>query len=132
MAPDFNSLQVSEPVLRAIEKMGWTEPTPVQVGAIPLLLQGTDVIAQAQTGTGKTAAFGIPIIQGIQPGKLPSALILCPTRELAVQVSEEQSAATLQVLPSAQKIPLSWLQVWKVVMLGVPTWELEKLSVSAK
>jgi len=70
--------------------MGFVEPTPVQVETIPLLLEGRDVIAQAQTGTGKTAAFGIPIIQGIPaPGTRPSALILCPTRELAVQVSEE-------------------------------------------
>jgi len=83
-------LNIEEPVLRAIEKMGFVEPTPVQVGTIPLLLEGKDVIAQAQTGTGKTAAFGIPIIQGIAaPGRRPSALILCPTRELAVQVSEE-------------------------------------------
>ncbi len=89
MTQDFTSLQIAEPVMKAIENMGWTEPTPVQVGTIPLLLQGQDVIAQAQTGTGKTAAFGIPIIQGIEHGKLPSALILCPTRELAVQVSEE-------------------------------------------
>lgn len=89
MTQDFANLQITEPVMKAIEKMGWTEPTPVQVGTIPLLLQGQDVIAQAQTGTGKTAAFGIPIIQGIVTGRLPSALILCPTRELAVQVSEE-------------------------------------------
>ncbi|HOK28320.1 MAG TPA: DEAD/DEAH box helicase, partial [Methanomassiliicoccaceae archaeon] len=70
--------------------MGFEEPTPVQVETIPLLLKGRDVIAQAQTGTGKTAAFGIPIVQAIErQGKAPSALILCPTRELAVQVSEE-------------------------------------------
>ncbi len=89
MTQDFSTLQIAEPVMKAINKMGWTEPTPVQVGTIPLLFQGQDVIAQAQTGTGKTAAFGIPIIQGIEKGTLPSALILCPTRELAVQVSEE-------------------------------------------
>ena len=70
--------------------MGFEEPTPVQVETIPMLLNGRDVIAQAQTGTGKTAAFGIPIVQAIdRPGRTPSALILCPTRELAVQVSEE-------------------------------------------
>ena len=70
--------------------MGFEEPTPVQVETIPMLLEGRDVIAQAQTGTGKTAAFGIPIVQAIErPGRTPSALILCPTRELAVQVSEE-------------------------------------------
>ena len=70
--------------------MGFEEPTPVQVETIPMLLNGRDVIAQAQPGTGKTAAFGIPIVQAIdRPGRTPSALILCPTRELAVQVSEE-------------------------------------------
>ncbi|MDW5562708.1 MAG: DEAD/DEAH box helicase [Methanomassiliicoccus sp.] len=89
MTSNFEDLQVTEPVLKAIRKMGWAEPTPVQEGTIPLLLDGNDVIAQAQTGTGKTAAFGIPIIQSIEPGRYPAALILCPTRELAVQVSEE-------------------------------------------
>lgn len=90
MSQDFRSLNIEEQVLRAVEEMGFVEPTPVQVETIPLLLNGRDVIAQAQTGTGKTAAFGIPIIQGItEPGRTPSALILCPTRELAVQVSEE-------------------------------------------
>ncbi len=80
MTQDFRSLQVTDPVLKAIEKMGWSEPTPVQVGTIPLLLEGRDVIAQAQTGTGKTAAFGIPIIQSIEHGKVPAALVLCPTQ----------------------------------------------------
>ncbi len=89
MASNFEDLQVIEPVLKAIRRMGWTEPTPVQEGTIPLLMDGKDVIAQAQTGTGKTAAFGIPIIQNIEPGRYPEALVLCPTRELAVQVSEE-------------------------------------------
>lgn len=90
MSQDFSSLGIEEPILRAIERMGFEEPTPVQVETIPLLLKGRDVIAQAQTGTGKTAAFGIPIVQAIErQGKAPSALILCPTRELAVQVSEE-------------------------------------------
>jgi ATP-dependent RNA helicase DeaD len=89
MSSEFDNLQITAPVMKAINKMGWNEPTPVQVGTIPLLIEGHDVIAQAQTGTGKTAAFGIPIIQSIEPGKLPSALVLCPTRELAVQVSEE-------------------------------------------
>ena len=89
MPTDFRSLNIEEPILRAVEQMGFVEPTPVQVGTIPILLDGKDVIAQAQTGTGKTAAFGIPIIQNVTPGKRPSALILCPTRELAVQVSEE-------------------------------------------
>ncbi|KQM12027.1 hypothetical protein AOA80_04865 [Methanomassiliicoccales archaeon RumEn M1] len=90
MSQAFHSLGIEEAVLRAVERMGFEEPTPVQVETIPMLLNGRDVIAQAQTGTGKTAAFGIPIVQSIdRPGRTPSALILCPTRELAVQVSEE-------------------------------------------
>ncbi|HPT73777.1 MAG TPA: anti-sigma factor, partial [Methanomassiliicoccaceae archaeon] len=66
MSQDFSSLGIEEPILRAIERMGFEEPTPVQVETIPLLLKGRDVIAQAQTGTGKTAAFGIPIVQAIE------------------------------------------------------------------
>ncbi|HXZ23308.1 MAG TPA: DEAD/DEAH box helicase, partial [Methanomassiliicoccales archaeon] len=87
----FISLKIDERVLQAIEKMGWQEPTPVQVAAIPLLLKGRDVMAQAQTGTGKTAAFGIPILQSLRKGKKPKALVLVPTRELGVQVADEIS-----------------------------------------
>ena len=86
----FSDLGVSEEILRAVEDMGYTQPSPIQAQTIPLLLQGADVIGQAQTGTGKTAAFGIPIIDSIDPNsKKPQALILCPTRELAVQVEGE-------------------------------------------
>src|SRR5690606_12274294 len=75
---------------RSVEDMGYTHPSPIQVQTIPFLLEGRDVIGQAQTGTGKTAAFGIPIIDQIDPQlKKPQALILCPTRELAVQVEGE-------------------------------------------
>ena len=70
--------------------MGFEEPTPIQAGAIPIALQGRDVIGQAHTGSGKTAAFAIPIIERIDPrGGAVQALVLCPTRELAVQVNEE-------------------------------------------
>ncbi|WP_162418569.1 DEAD/DEAH box helicase [Cyclobacterium roseum] len=86
----FSDLGVSEEILRAVEDMGYTQPSPIQTQTIPLLLQGADVIGQAQTGTGKTAAFGIPIIDRIDTSKSkPQALILCPTRELAVQVEGE-------------------------------------------
>lgn len=77
-------------VLRAIREMGFEKMTPIQLQAIPLLLEGNDIIGQAQTGTGKTAAFGIPIIQKIDPNnRALQAIILCPTRELAVQAAEE-------------------------------------------
>lgn len=91
----FSDLGVSEEILRAVEDMGYTQPSPIQAQTIPLLLQGADVIGQAQTGTGKTAAFGIPIIDRIDSSiKKPQALILCPTRELAVQVEGEIAKLT--------------------------------------
>ncbi len=83
---------LSEATLAALEKAGYTEPTPVQAGLIPRALQGVDVMGQARTGTGKTAAFVIPILERIQPRKkhaAPQALVLVPTRELAVQVRDE-------------------------------------------
>ncbi len=85
----FESLSLAEPILKATAEMGFSEPTPVQVETIPLMLEGKDVIAQAQTGTGKTAAFMIPILEKIKPGSKPSALVLVPTRELGVQVADE-------------------------------------------
>ncbi len=89
MSEDFKNLNINENILKALAKMKFEEPTPVQISSIPLILQGKDIIAQAQTGTGKTAAFGIPLIQLIHPQGRPSALILCPTRELGVQVADE-------------------------------------------
>ena len=83
----FNKLGLSKPVLDGVKAMGWTDPSPIQLRAIPLLLEGTDVIGSAQTGTGKTAAFVLPIISKLSKdsGKT-SVLILEPTRELASQV----------------------------------------------
>lgn len=89
MSDGFEGLNIDPRIMRAIEEMGFVEPTPVQLAAIPLMMKGRDVIAQAQTGTGKTAAFAIPILQKTQHGKKPSALVLVPTRELAIQVAEE-------------------------------------------
>ena len=86
----FRELGLSEPVLRGLDEMGFEAPTPVQERVIPLLLQGRDVVAQALTGTGKTAAFGIPIVERIDIERtVPQAIILAPTRELAVQVAEQ-------------------------------------------
>lgn len=77
-------------IIRAVEEMGFETMTPIQEQAIPIMLQGKDLIGQAQTGTGKTAAFGIPIIQAIDPEeKGLQAIVLCPTRELAIQAAEE-------------------------------------------
>ncbi|RNI30550.1 DEAD/DEAH box helicase [Rufibacter latericius] len=86
----FQELPLSEEIQRAIVDLGYEEASPIQTAAIPILLEGRDVIGQAQTGTGKTAAFAIPTIEGIDPNNREvQALILCPTRELAIQVSEE-------------------------------------------
>ncbi|MEX0762923.1 MAG: DEAD/DEAH box helicase [Dehalococcoidia bacterium] len=84
----FLELNLNSRVLRAVEAMGFEEPTPVQQEVIPRLLAGKDVIIQAQTGSGKTAAYGIPIIESIDPAQRQvQALVLAPTRELALQVS---------------------------------------------
>ncbi|WP_077624162.1 DEAD/DEAH box helicase [Sediminibacillus massiliensis] len=86
----FKSLGISSSIMKALEKMGFEEATPIQEQTIPLGLQGKDVIGQAQTGTGKTAAFGIPMIEKIeQDMKKIQGLVIAPTRELAIQVGEE-------------------------------------------
>lgn len=86
----FNELQVSEEIKRAIEDLGYEEPSPIQAQAIPCMIEGHDVIGQAQTGTGKTASFSIPILENIdRDNRKLQAIVLCPTRELAIQVSEE-------------------------------------------
>ncbi len=88
----FDGLGLSKQVLRSLAEMGFEEPTPVQARAIPPLLQGRDVVAQALTGTGKTAAFGIPLVERIDIKALaPQAVVLAPTRELAVQVAGQLS-----------------------------------------
>ena len=86
----FDTLGLDPKILRAITEMGFEEPSPIQAKAIPEVMAGHDVIGQAQTGTGKTAAFGIPLLQKIDPkNRKLQAIILCPTRELAIQVADE-------------------------------------------
>ena len=86
----FEELNIDERILRAIEDMGVEETSPIQTQAIPAVCEGIDVVGQAQTGTGKTAAYTIPMLMKIDPQiKKPQAIVLCPTRELAVQVAEE-------------------------------------------
>ncbi len=86
----FDNLGIMPDIVRALEDMGFEEPSPIQAEAIPLLLEGRDLIGQAQTGTGKTAAFAIPALQRLRPElQRPQALVLTPTRELALQVAEE-------------------------------------------
>ncbi len=87
---EFKDLKLSKEIQKAITDMGFEEATPIQSQSIPYMLEGKDVIGQAQTGTGKTAAFGIAALERIDPqNKVVQAVILCPTRELAIQVSEE-------------------------------------------
>src|SRR4051812_30456373 len=90
----FTDFGLSEPVLRAIEEEGYSTPTPIQVKAIPHVLEGRDLLGCAQTGTGKTAAFALPIIEHLMKNRVARAakrvrvLVLSPTRELASQISE--------------------------------------------
>ena len=86
----FEDLGISKDVLKAVRSVGWSEPTPVQAAAIPVGLEGADLLAQAQTGTGKTGTFGSIILSRTKSGSSdPTSLVLVPTRELASQVSEE-------------------------------------------
>jgi ATP-dependent RNA helicase RhlE len=93
----FSNLNLIEPLVAALSKKGYTEPTPIQQQAIPSLLEGRDIFGCAQTGTGKTAAFALPILQLLHTGKKEAghrikALVLAPTRELALQINESFSA----------------------------------------
>ncbi|ARK30936.1 DEAD/DEAH box helicase [Halalkalibacter krulwichiae] len=89
MTTYFNDFNISDSIKKAIKDMGFEEPSPIQEKAIPVILEGGDVIGQAQTGTGKTAAFGIPVVDKVTSDRYVQALILTPTRELAIQVSGE-------------------------------------------
>jgi ATP-dependent RNA helicase RhlE len=94
----FQSLNIIEPILKALQEEGYTSPTPIQSQAIPIVLQGTDLLGCAQTGTGKTAAFAVPILQLLRATKTNDkkrklrSLIVTPTRELAIQIGESFKA----------------------------------------
>ncbi len=105
-ALSFTDLQLKEPLLKALEKRGYTTPTPIQAKMIPQVMAGNDVVGQAQTGTGKTAAFALPLLDQLTVEKKvrPQILVLTPTRELALQVAESfkeygQFMKKLRVLP---------------------------------
>ena len=90
LKPTFAALGLSPAILKAVEALGFEQPSPIQAAAIPVLLAGNDVVGQSQTGSGKTAAFAIPAIEKVDAAsRLVQVLILCPTRELATQVAEE-------------------------------------------
>ena len=99
----FKKWNLESNIYDAIESRGWTEPTEIQLDSIPLARKGRDIVGQAKTGSGKTAAFGIPILEKCECKGIPQSIILCPTRELAVQVAEEleilQGKKGLQIIP---------------------------------
>ena len=86
----FECFELDERLLKAVAKLGFTEPTPIQEKAIPVLLSGRDIIGRARTGSGKTAAFGLPLVQAVtaKPKGGVRAMVVTPTRELALQVTE--------------------------------------------
>ena len=94
----FESLNIIEPILKSLQEEGYTNPTPIQAEAIPIILEGTDLLGCAQTGTGKTAAFAIPILQLLSENRVNEkkrkirSLIVTPTRELAIQIGESFNA----------------------------------------
>jgi len=125
----FIDFGLSKKVISAVSEMGFEEPTPIQKQAIPLIMHGNDLIGQAQTGTGKTAAFGIPIVEQLKPHTSDiQALILTPTRELAIQVAEEigkiGSSKKVKVLPIYGGQPIDRqirsLRMGVQVVIGTP------------
>ena len=106
MYDTFKELGLVPEIMKAIEDMGFEEPTPIQKVSIPAAMEGKDLIGQAQTGTGKTAAFGIPILEKIDTTeKGPQAIVLSPTRELAIQSAEEMNRL-------AQYLPIHALPIY--------------------
>ncbi|HEY4558819.1 MAG TPA: DEAD/DEAH box helicase, partial [Enteractinococcus sp.] len=105
----FASLNLAEPITKALEGLGYEKPSPIQARTIPLLLEGRDVVGLAQTGTGKTAAFALPVLSKLAEAdtthKTPQVLVLAPTRELALQVAEAFSSYAEHV-PSVNVVPV--------------------------
>ncbi len=104
--PSFNELALAPAIIKIIDEVGYESPTPIQAQSIPPLLEGRDLLGQAQTGTGKTAAFSLPLLTRLQPGlKYPQLLVLTPTRELALQVAEAMQTYA-RYLPGFQVLPV--------------------------
>lgn len=126
----FEELQINDKILRAIEDMGFEEASPIQAKAIPVVLENKDIVGQAQTGTGKTAAYSIPMLEKIDPSlKKVQAIVICPTRELAVQVADEirrlsKYMSDIKVLPvyGGQEIvrQIKSLKTGVQVVVGTP------------
>lgn len=117
--PTFDDLDIGDRVRQAIADVGYESPSPIQAATIPLLMQGRDVVGLAQTGTGKTAAFALPILSRIDPAqRRPQALILAPTRELALQVSEAFTSYAAH-LPDVRVLPIYGGQNYGVQLSGL-------------
>ncbi|NNH69743.1 DEAD/DEAH box helicase [Nocardia uniformis] len=136
--PSFADLGIDDRVLRAIADVGYESPSPIQAATIPPLIAGSDVVGLAQTGTGKTAAFAIPVLMGLEvSGKSPRALVLAPTRELAIQVAEaferySTHMPELHVLPiyggQNYAVQLSGLRRGAQVVVGTPGRVIDHLE----
>jgi len=136
-SPDFESLGIASPVLKAVQQLGYEQPSPIQAQSIPILLSGENLLGVAQTGTGKTAAFALPLLSRIDSKqKTPQILVLTPTRELAIQVAEAcQSYARhmkgFHVLPiyggTDMRGQLRGLQRGAQVIVGTPGRILDHL-----
>lgn len=132
----FEDFRLSQETLQSISEVGFEEPTPIQVSAIPLIMDGKDLVGQAQTGTGKTAAFAIPIVEKCRRGRKPFAIILEPTRELAVQVAEEMHKLgkhkKISVLPiyggSSIERQIKTLQRGVNIVVGTPGRVIDLLN----
>ncbi|WP_067893315.1 DEAD/DEAH box helicase [Nocardia vaccinii] len=121
--PSFADLGIDDRILSAIADVGYESPSPIQAATIPPLIAGADVVGLAQTGTGKTAAFAIPILMGLantegRPPKSPRALVLAPTRELAIQVAEAFGRYSAH-LPSVHVLPIYGGQNYAVQLSGL-------------
>jgi ATP-dependent RNA helicase DeaD len=136
--PTFADLNLPAPILKALKDVGYETPSPIQAATIPLLMEGRDILGQAQTGTGKTAAFALPVLSRIDV-KNPAvqALVLAPTRELAIQVAEafQSYAAHLKnfhVLPiyggQAYGPQLASLRRGAQVVVGTPGRVIDHLD----
>ena len=133
----FSEFGLSEPILRALDDLNYETATPIQAGTIPLLLKDRDVVGQAQTGTGKTAAFVLPILERIDPEHArPQALVLRPTRELALQVADALAGSRahlhgVEVLPVYGGAPIreqSSARPRRQVVVGTPGRVLDHLD----
>lgn len=138
MEHSFNSLPLSPALLEVVKSLGYSQMTPIQAESIPVLLEGRDLIGESHTGSGKTAAFSLPILERIRlPERVPQALVLCPTRELSAQVARElrrlgRTHAGLQVLVTAGGEPLrpqaSALERGVHIVVGTPGRVIDHLE----